>query len=593
MKPASAWIESLSSVEVPSSIALVQGPGANPSITIDGVYLHSKYRPREEAEALIDSLELAQTEPVLVVGLGLGYHVQVLLERGFDVCAVECEPAVAKLALQGSLKNTEFLLAVGCADALSRDSELLAFLKKHPQVLLHPPTARVRSAFVSEIERLVARAGIEGERLGIAVVGPMYGGSLPIAKYLADAFTALGHRTLYVDNSSIWPVYQAITQSIETRQANSQLSAMLVNLAGEWSYARVAEFDPNICIVMAQAPVGADWPARLNKNEIVTAFWFVENWRHMTYWRDIASRYDYFFHIQPGEFERQLREAGCPHHAYVQTACDPRVHKPVELTSDDERTYGCDLSFAGAGYHNRNQFFQGLTDYNFKIWGVEWQARELINHVQNPNERFGPEEFAKIVAASKINLNLHSSATHNGVDPHCDAINPRVFEIAACGGFQLCDPCRGLDTLLDPETELPVYRDLPELRALIDRFLESPEERQAFADRARSRVLRDHTYEKRAQQMLDLIVDQHGSRILSKGIRALRTVGEMAERVGVDTALGRYLQSLPKDLPFTQEAINERIPVMGTKLSYPEALFSYLREMRNSSEQILAMFEGV
>src|SRR5690606_1768021 len=121
------------------------------------------------------------------------------------------------------------------------------------------------------------------------------------------------------------------------------------------------------------------------------------------------------------------------------------IHKPVELDPDEQATYACDISFAGAPYLNRVQMFQALTDYNFKIWGPDWPGRELHKLVQRPGERFTPEMFAKIVAGSKINLNLHSSAAHEGIDPGCDAINPRVFEIAACGGFQLCDPAIGLE----------------------------------------------------------------------------------------------------------------------------------------------------
>ena len=62
-----------------------------------------------------------------------------------------------------------------------------------------------------------------------------------------------------------------------------------------------------------------------------------------------------------------------------------------------------------------------------------------------------------------------------------------------------------------------------------------------------------------------------------------------AERVGKETPLGAYLASLPSDTMFVQEAINEHIPLMGKALSYPEAVFAYLREMRNSTESLLAM----
>jgi spore maturation protein CgeB len=171
-------------------------------------------------------------------------------------------------------------------------------------------------------------------------------------------------------------------------------------------------------------------------------------------------------------------------------------------------------------------------------------------------------------------------------------VNPRVFEIAACGGFQLCDPCRGLDRLFDFETELPVYRDLAELRRKIDYFLEHEDERIAIARRARKRALRDHTYEQRAQRMLDCILERYAARIAAKGIRAQRTVAEMIERVGVDTPLGTYLASLPPDTLFTQDAINAQFPSMGKVLSDVEGVFAYLREMRESNEQLLALFDG-
>jgi spore maturation protein CgeB len=339
---------------------------------------------------------------------------------------------------------------------------------------------------------------------------------------------------------------------------------------------------------MAQAPVDRQFPVRLMQRGTVTAFWYIENWRHLPYWRDIAPLYDYFFHIQPGDFEQKLEDIGCQRHAFVPTGCDPEIHKPVELTQDDKTEFGCDLSFAGAGYFNRNQLFSGLTDYDFGIWGVDWTARELLDLVRNPEQRFTAQQFAKMVAASKINLNLHSSATHSGVDPRCDAINPRVFEIAACGGFQLCDPCSGLDDFFEFGSELPVYRDLAELRKQIDHFLAHPDERKQIAGRARQRALRDHTYEKRAQQMLDLILPEFGARMLNKGIRVQRTVSEMADIVGHDTELGKYLASLPSDLLFTQDAINKRVPLMGSELSVPEAIFAYLRDLRSSAEALLA-----
>ncbi|NIA14338.1 MAG: glycosyltransferase [Nitrospiraceae bacterium] len=588
MKPAPQWLEELANAAPDDNVHVVEGRGGEPTLKVGNVFLHSRYRPREEAARLIESAGLDLQRPILVVGLGLGYHVAELLARDAEVAVLEPSPAVAKLALEGPLRDTEVLLGVGDLDDIAATGAFDAFAGRIPQTLVHPPTAKIHPEFCDRAVATTAKAALGKQRLRIAVVGPMYGGSLPITGYLERAFRALGHVTLNIDNSQAWPLYQAATEGVQSETGSAQLGNLLAHFLSEWTYARVAEFAPDICIVMAQAPVGPRFPARLAKEGIVTAFWYVENWRHFPYWRELAPLYDCFFHIQPREFEDQLTQAGCPCHAFVQTACDPEIHKPVELTEDEQDEFGCDLSFAGAGYTNRIEIFKGMTDYDFKIWGVGWGAKELTPLLCHAEERFTPERFTKIVAGSKINLNLHSSAVHMGVDPKCDAINPRVFEIAACGGFQLCDPCIGLDALFDFDTELPVYRDLAGLRAQVDHFLAHPDERREFARRARQRVLRDHTYEHRAQEMLDCILEHYGGRLLRKGVRIQHTMAEMAERVGPETPLGTYLASLPPDCLFTHENINDLLVSATNKMTYPEQVFVYMREVRNFAELLLS-----
>ena len=587
VKPVREWLEELRGLKPPAELALAEGRGGEPTLKVGKVYLHSRYNPEQEAQRLVASAELDPDRPVLVVGLGLGYHVRALLEAGFEVAVAEPEPAVARFAVDGPGLPDNLPLGLGSAEELAEAPMFQEFAARLPQVLAHPATARLHPEYAASVEAALGAAALRGQHLNIAVVGPMYGGSLPITGYLASAFRKLGHRALEVDNSVGWPVYERISQGVDDPKACAQLTAMATRLMAEWTYARVAEFDPEICIVLAQAPVGPEFPARLRKRGIVTAFWYVENWRHLAYWKEIAPGYDSFFHIQPGEFDEKLEEAGCAHHAFVQTGCDPDVHRPVSLSEEERAAYRCDLSFAGAGYYNRHQVFKGLTDYDFKLWGVEWSTRELSRHVAGGERRFDSQEFMKIVAGTKVNLNLHSSTTHEGIDPDCDAINPRVFEIAAAGGFQVCDPCIGLDRHFDFETELPVYRTLKELRERIDYYLAHPEEREAVAQRARERALAEHTYEHRAQQMLRLIFERHGVRILKRGIRVQRTVGEMAGRVGADTELGRWLASLPPEVPFTQETLTPFVRTGTDDASYPERLFTYMREVREFAESLL------
>ena len=524
LKPIFEWKEELAACPIPDDLEVSVGRGGAPTLRAGKVYLHSRYNPEQEAERLVDSAGLDPARPVLVLGLGLGYHVRALADRGFDVVVVEPDPAVARLAGEGPMAGSTLPLGVGDAEELAATEAFGELARRMPQILIHPPTAKLHPAYAESLPGLLAKAALAGQHLSIAVVGPVYGGSLPIAGYLASALRGLGHRVLDVDNRAGHALYTSVQESVTGSTPQAQLTQMLTNVLSEWSYARVAEFNPEVCIVLAQAPVGPAFPLRLAEKGIVSAYWYVENWRHMPYWRDIAAQYDYFFHIQPGEFEQQLDAIGCRHHAFVQTGCDPDVHRPVELTEEERKHYGCDVSFAGAGYYNRLNVFKGLTDYNFKIWGVNWQSRELARNVVGGEKFFSTEEYMKIVAGSKINLNLHSSSHHDGVDPTCDAINPRVFEVAAAGGFQICDPCVGLDRLYDFETEMPIYRDLAGCRKLLDYYLAHPGEREAMARRARERALKDHTYENRAKQMLDLIFEHHGARILKRGVRVQHTV---------------------------------------------------------------------
>ncbi|MBI2422350.1 MAG: glycosyltransferase [Candidatus Hydrogenedentes bacterium] len=588
MKPLRGYQALFDAAPIHPQVQRITGRGGQITLQAGEVLLHSKYDPVREAERFVQDAALDKDRPVLVVGLGYGYHVAVLRELGFDVAVLEPNTTVARFALDGPLKDSDVDIALGAIDEIAADPDFQAFAQKQPQILIHPPTARVDPDFATAAQGAVGKAALSGKHLRIAVVGPMYGGSLPIAAYLCDAFNRLGHRTILVDNSAGWELYESMMRSVVNRHASNQLGNLQSNVLSEWTYARVAEFNPEICIVMAQAPVSASFPERLRKKGIVTAFWYVENWRHLPYWKEIAPLYDFFFHIQPGEFEAQLSAAGCRHHAFVQTACDPARHRPVELSSKEAPDYACDLSFAGAGYYNRVNLFKGLGDYKFKIWGVGWNDRLLDKHWMEGEKRFDSEVFMKIVAGSKINLNLHSSTSHDGVDSGCDAVNPRVFEIAAAGGFQLCDPCIGLEKLFDFDTELPVYHDLKSLRAQIDHYLAHPEERKRIAAAAQQRALREHTYECRAAEMLDHILEHYGAALLKRGIRAQYTLAETIERVGADSDLGKWLSTLPGELLFTHDTMRAFLRSAGEDLYPAEQIFKYMTEVRSFAETLLA-----
>jgi spore maturation protein CgeB len=91
-----------------------------------------------------------------------------------------------------------------------------------------------------------------------------------------------------------------------------------------------------------------------------------------------------------------------------------------------------------------------------------------------------------------------------------NGVNTRAFELAATGACQLADFKDDLTTLFKPGEEVVVYRDLPELRRLLDHHVARPDEARAIGANARRRALADHTLRHRVEEMLTVIRARSG-----------------------------------------------------------------------------------
>jgi spore maturation protein CgeB len=151
----------------------------------------------------------------------------------------------------------------------------------------------------------------------------------------------------------------------------------------------------------------------------------------------------------------------------------------------------------------------------------------------------------KVFNGTKVNLNLHS---WNGprLDPEGDFVNPRTFELAACGAFQLVDRRMLLGELFTDD-EVSTFASEHELPAAIGRWLREPEARAAVASAARRRVLAEHTYEHRIKDLLSTLGVHRPDRVGSL-LRGDRQAGRLA----LDTTTPSALVSLLATFPPTQ-----------------------------------------
>ena len=105
-------------------------------------------------------------------------------------------------------------------------------------------------------------------------------------------------------------------------------------------------------------------------------------------------------------------------------------------------------------------------------------------------------DLPRFYPMSKINFNCTSRQM-------IGAVNQRIFDIPACGGFVLTDHRKQMENLFDLNTEVVVYRELNEIPALIREYLVDEKRRKSIVAAARKRILAEHTYEIRVQQLLD------------------------------------------------------------------------------------------
>lgn len=338
--------------------------------------------------------------------------------------------------------------------------------------------------------------------LKILIVLPLYGGSLPIGQYCVQALNHLGCSTRVFEANKLYCAYTGFKELDLSPSRIEIITNSFLKLISDSVLLMAEEQKPDLILALAQAPLNKNTLLKFRKMAIPTVMWFVEDYKIFNYWTAYAPLYDAFAVIQKEPFLSELKKVGQEHALYLPLAALQDFHKPMELTKHERDFYGSKLSFLGAGYPNRRLAFQRLADRDFKIWGSDWDGENILrNNIQLQGRRIEPEESVKIYNAADINLNLHSSVHTDSLVSHGDFVNPRTFELAAMGAFQLVDK-RTLLPELFQEDELAVFDSAEEFYAKIDYFLEHPEERKRYIEKARKRVLAEHTYEQRMRTLL-------------------------------------------------------------------------------------------
>ncbi len=195
-----------------------------------------------------------------------------------------------------------------------------------------------------------------------------------------------------------------------------------------------------------------------------------------------------------------LMELGAENVHTLWYGADPEVFSPVDVPAQD-----IDVLFYGHGREYRSEWIDRMiTAPSRAIAGARFAARgtnlgDLGAARQLPYLSFS--KLREYVCRSKINLCITRGA-HASVYASSSS---RPFELGALGACIVANPYLGIEEWFEPDKELIVVRSAEEAIERYQYLLENDRERIAIGSAARQRVLKQHTFRHRAQELIDII----------------------------------------------------------------------------------------
>jgi spore maturation protein CgeB len=186
----------------------------------------------------------------------------------------------------------------------------------------------------------------------------------------------------------------------------------------------------------------------------------------------------------------------------VYNALDPATHHPAPR----EERFECDLAFLGNRLPDRErrveEFFlrpaQLAPRRSFLLGGSGWEDKPIPANVGRLGH-VGTRDHNALNSTPLAVLNVtRDSMVANGWSPAT-----RVFEAAGAGACLITDSWEGIDLFLEPGSEVLVAADGADVAQHVDDL--TPGRARAIGQAARERLLREHTYRHRAEQVEQIL----------------------------------------------------------------------------------------
>ena len=559
----------------PYALSLTVARNGMPSLRLessDGSMrtFHSLYDPEKEARRTVEAFRFAGEGVIVVLGLGLGYHVAELARR-FEKAAilvVEAAPEIHELAekhgrVPPPTDRIRFLLGMPEKQVLreitnwqlERGMAPLCVFVLSPAVAAFPDYYR---PLVAALDRAVSfrlwdrlkypKFQEDSTKVGLIDFGYF------LSREIEHAVGRLGHRLLRVP--------------IRKGEDGGTIVSRLID--------RILAFKPDFFLTINHLGFDEDGvlTSFFRSIEMPVASWYVDSPRLIVGAHDKnVSPYTALFVWDRG-YVNEMKSAGFENVVYLPLATDEQIFRPLPRNARREKVPGCEVGFVGhsnvgplrermekvaeplhrlvdrlaeevlrgchpledpsaflstdeahqlsslgsrekvaleaavlwkATVQYRLSCVKKLSGFDACIYGDEgWEL--LLNN----SCRLHPQvDYYNELPGIYNRCRIHLNATNRQMGK---AVNQRVFDVPACGGFLLTDEQESLEELFEIGREVVTFRHPEEIPELARFYLGHPAERDAVARRGRQRVLAEHTYRHRLADLVQRMKATYGCR---------------------------------------------------------------------------------
>lgn len=214
-----------------------------------------------------------------------------------------------------------------------------------------------------------------------------------------------------------------------------------------------------------------------------------------------ASPYDAYFTKDPFivDFMKNKMKLNT---FYLPEALNARLHKSFGGNRvETEKKVNIDVVTFGTMYPYRAKMVSELINSGLDValFGVadkRFPRAEIVRNFRN--EYITGERKSEILTGSKVVFNNFHYAEINSA-------NVKYFEIAGIGGFQICDYKPVLEEYSALDVKEYTFKSLDEAVELVKHYLPKQELRHEMAQKQMAHFHKNHTYEHRMHEMLNLI----------------------------------------------------------------------------------------